>query len=131
MLEPWDLARTYSPKKLLLMKIWVLQTIRLPDYSKLTVNWKNSNDVIIFQHDLNVKFFWPFSVSIVKCSYWYKCCVNIITSSGITKISVDKGLTRNIEIENAHIWRLRRARKIKLGKNVSYKMLLNAAKCQA
>ena len=31
--------------------------IRLPDYSKLAVNWKNKNDVTIFWHDVIVKFF--------------------------------------------------------------------------
>ena len=29
----------------------------LPDCSKLATNWKNDNDVIIFQHDVIVKFF--------------------------------------------------------------------------
>ena len=31
--------------------------IRLPDCSKLTVNWKNGNDFIIFWHDVNVVLF--------------------------------------------------------------------------
>ena len=31
--------------------------IRLPDYSKLIINWKNNNDVTIFRHDVIVKFF--------------------------------------------------------------------------
>ena len=39
----------------------VLQTMRpesrLPDYSKLAINWKNDNDVTIFRHDVIVNSF--------------------------------------------------------------------------
>ena len=110
--------------------------IRPPDCSKLAKNPKNDNDVIIFRHDVNVKFFWRCFVSLVKFSYWSKFHVNIITGSGIMTIFFYKGLTRNPEIGNTPvwvlltIWRLGRVRAIKFGTNVSNKMSLNAAKCQ-
>ena len=31
--------------------------IRLPDCSKLAINWKNDNDVTVFRHDVIVNFF--------------------------------------------------------------------------
>ena len=74
--------------------------IRPPDCSKLAKNPKNDNDVTIFRHDVNVKFFWRCFVSLVKFSYWSKFHVNIITGSGIMKIFFYKGLTRNPEIGN-------------------------------
>ena len=74
------------------------------DCSKLTKNPKNDNDVIIFRHEFNVKLFWRCFVSIVKFSYWSKFHVNIITGSGIMTIFFYKGLTRNSEIGNTHVW---------------------------
>ena len=80
--------------------------------------------------------FWRCRVSLVKLSYWSKFHVNIMTGSGVMTIFVYKGLTRNTEIGNTpfwvlpNIWRLGQARDTKFGKNVSNKMLLNAAKCQ-
>ena len=77
-----------------------------------------------------------FFVFLVKFSYWSKFHVNIITGSGVMPIFFYKGLTRNPEIRNtpvwflANVWRLGRVRDTKFGKNVSNKMLLNAAKCQ-
>ena len=53
--------------------------IRPPDCSKLAKNPKNDNDVTIFRHDVNVKFFWSCFVFLVKFSYWSKFHVNIIT----------------------------------------------------
>ena len=100
--------------------------IRPPDCSKLARNPKNGNDVTIFRHDLNVKFFWGYFVSFVKFSYWSKFHVNIITASGI--------MTRNPEIGNTHVWvlpntwKLGRVMDTKFGTNVSNRMLLNAAK---
>ena len=82
---------------------------------RLAVNWKNSNDITIFWHDVIVKTFWRCFVFLVKFSYWSKFHVNIITGSGVITISFYKGLTRNPEIENP-VW-------------VSNKMLLNAEKC--
>ena len=58
-----------------------LSGIRPPDCSKLAENLKNDNDVTIFWHDLIVKFFWGYFVSLVKFRYWY----SIITGSGIMK----------------------------------------------
>ena len=110
--------------------------IWLPDYSKLAINWKYSNDVIIFQDDIIVKFSWCCFVSLVKFSYWSKLHVNIITGSRVMTISFYKGLTRNLEIGNTpvwnlpNIWRLGWVRNTKFGTKVSNKMLLNAAKCQ-
>ena len=103
--------------------------IRFPDCSKLVINWRNDNDLTIFQNDVIVKCFWRFSVSLMKFSYWSKFYVNIITGSG-------KGLTRNLEIWNTpvwvlpNIWRLGQVGDTKFGKNVFNKMLLNAAICQ-
>ena len=45
---------------------------------ELVVNWKNSNDLTIFGHDVIVNFLSCF-VSLVKFSYWPKFHVNIIT----------------------------------------------------
>ena len=110
--------------------------IRPPDCSKLAKNPKNDNDVTIFRHDVNVKFFWRCFVSLVKFSYWSKIHVNIITGSGIMTIFFYKGLTRNPEIGNTpvwvlpNIWRLGWVMDTKFGKNVSNRMLLNAAKFQ-
>ena len=73
-------------------------------------------------------FFWGFKVS--------KFHVNIIIGSWVMAIYFYKGLTRNPETGNTliwvlpNIWRLRQVRNTKFGTNVSYKMLLNAAKCQ-
>ena len=100
-----------------------------PDCSKLAKNPKNDNDVTIFRHDVNVKFFWRF-ISLVKFSYWSKFHVNIITGSGIMTIFFYKALIRNPEIENTPVWRLGRVRDTKSSSNFSKKMLLNAAKLQ-
>ena len=110
--------------------------IRPPDCSKLAKNPKNDNDVTIFRHDVNVKFFWRCFVSLVKFSYWSKFHVNIMTGSGIMTIFLFKGLTRNPEIVNTpvwllpNIWRLGRVMNTKFGTNISNRMLLNAAKFQ-
>ena len=72
----------------------------LPDCSKLAINWKTDNDVIIFQHDVIVKLFWRCFISLVKFSYLSNFHVNIITGSGIMPIFFYKGLTRNPEIRN-------------------------------
>ena len=72
--------------------------IRPPDCSKLAKNPKNDNDVTIFRHDVNVKFFWRCFVSLVKFSYWSKFHVNIITGLELWQFFY-KGLTRNSEIE--------------------------------
>ena len=103
----------------------------------LSINRKNDNCVTIFRHGVILKFFWPCFVSLVKFSYWSKFHVNIITGSGIMTIFFCKGLTRNPEIGNTpvwdlpNIWRLRQVRDTKFGTNVSNKILLKAAKCQA
>ena len=78
--------------------------MRPPDCSKSAKNPKNDNDVTIFRHDVNVKFFWRCFVSLVKFSYWSKFHVNIITGSGIMTIFFYKGLTRNPEIGNTPVW---------------------------
>ena len=107
--------------------------IQPPDCSKLAKNPKNDNDVTVFRHDLNVKSCF---VSLVKFSYWSKFHVNIITGSEIMTIFCYKGLTRNPEIGNTHvwvfsnIWRLGRVMDTKFDTNVSNRRLLNAAKFQ-
>ena len=109
--------------------------IRLPDCSKLAVNWKNQN-VTISQHNIIITFFQDCFISLVKFSYWSKFHVNIITGSGVRTILFCKGLTRNQEIKNTlacvfpNIWRLGQVRDTKFGTNVSNKILLNAAQCQ-
>ena len=103
--------------------------IRLPDCSKLAVNWKNGKDVVIFRHDIIVKFFWRCLIPLVKFNYLSKFNVNIIIRSGVMTISFYKGLTRHSEIGNNPIWVLPNI--WRLGwVNVSSKILLNAAKCQ-
>ena len=97
--------------------------IRPPDCSKLAKNPKNDNDVTIFRHDVNVKFFWRCFVSLVKFSYWSKFHVNIITGSRIMTIFFYKGLTRNPEIRNIAVWVMKSL-------PVRNILLLNAAKCQ-
>ena len=111
--------------------------IRPPDCSKLAKNPKNDNDVTIFRHDVNVNFFWRCFVSLVKFSYWSKFHVNIIIGSGIMTIFFYKGLTRNPEIGNTHvwvlpnIWRLGWVMDTRFGTNVSKRMSLNDEKCQS
>ena len=110
---------------------------RPPNCSKLAKTLKNNNDVIIFRHDVNVKFFWRCFVSLVKSSYWSKSHVNILTDSGIMTIFFYKRLIRNLEIGNTHvwvfpnIWRLSRVMGTKFGTDVSNRMLLNATKFQS
>ena len=110
--------------------------IRLLGCSKLAVNWKNVNYVTIFRHDVNVKFFWRCFVSLVKFKYWSKFHVIIITGFGVMTISFYMELTRNPEIGNTpvwvlpNIWRLGQVRNTKFRRNVSNKILLNAAKYQ-
>ena len=70
--------------------------IRLPDCSKLAINWKNDNDATTLRKFIN--FFWPCSISLVTFSYWPKFHVNIMT--GVTKIFAYKGLITNLEIVN-------------------------------
>ena len=80
------------------------------------------------------QFFWPYSISLVKFSYWPKFHVNIMT--GVTKIFAYKRLTRNLEIVNTPVWvlssilRLGQVKNTKFGRNVSNKILLNAPKCK-
>ena len=110
--------------------------IRPPDCLKLAKNSKHDNDVIIFQHNFNVKFFWRCFVSLVKFSYWSKFHVHINTGSGITTIFFYKRLTRNPEIGNTHVWvfpntwRMGQVMDTTFSTNVSNRMLLNAAKFQ-
>ena len=81
-----------------------MSEIRAPGCSKLDKNPKNDNDFRIFRHDVNVKFFWRFFVSLDNFSYWSTFHVNIITGSGIMTIFFYKELTRNPEIGNNPVW---------------------------
>ena len=113
-----------------------MSEIRAPGCSKLDKNPKNDNDFRIFRHDVNVKFFWRFFVSLDNFSYWSTFHVNIITGSGIRTIFFYKELTRNPEIGNnpvwvlPNFWRLGQVMSTKFGTNVSNRMLLNATKFQ-
>ena len=106
------------------------------DCPKLAMNLKKDNDVTIYWHDLIAKSFWRCFIPFVRFSYWFKFHVNIIIGSGVMTIFFHKGLTRNQEIGNTlalvflSIWRLGRARDTKFDRNISYEMLMNAAKCK-
>ena len=62
------------------------------------MNWKNDNDVTIFQHNAIVSLFKV--PSLVKFSYLYKFHGNIITGSRNMTIFLYNGLTRNPKIRN-------------------------------
>ena len=126
-------------KSLIEKKVTINENICFTDYtsrirhshcSKLTVNWKNENDVTISDMTSYVEF-WRRFVSHVKFSYWSMFHVNTITGSGVIKISIYKELTRNPEIGNTpvwvlpNIWRLGQVRNTEFGTNVSNKMLPN------
>ena len=108
--------------------------IRLPDWPRLGINWRNDNDFTTCWHDVLLKFFWRCFYSLFKFSYWSKFNVNIITFSGVVTLFFYKGLIRNLEIRNTPfwllliIWRLGRVRDTKFGTNFSNEMLLNPAK---
>ena len=70
----------------------------------MVINWKNSNDVTVFRHDVIVKLFWRCVVPLVMFSYWSKFHVNIKTGSGVVAIFFYKGMTRNPEIGNTFVW---------------------------
>ena len=74
--------------------------IRLPDCSKLAINWKKDNYVTIYRYDVIVKTCWGWRVSLLNFSYWFKFHVNIITGSGVKTIFVYKGWT---EIRNTPV----------------------------
>ena len=107
------------------------------DCSKLDVNQQNGNDVIIFWHDVIIRFFDVFFVSLVNFSYWCKFHIGVITGSGVKTISFYKQLTRYPETRNnpfwvlPNIWRLERVWNTKFGKKVSNKMLVSAAEWQS
>ena len=73
---------------------------------------------------------------LVRFSYWPRFHVNIIIGSGIMATSFYERLTKNPKVKNTpawnlfNIWTLRWLRDAKFGKNVSNKILLNAAKYQ-
>ena len=104
--------------------------IRLPHCSKLTVNWKNGNDIIIFRHDVNVVLFLLTSIatgpgfmliSSLVVKLWQFLFIKDWPEIQKSKITPSVWL---------NIWRLLRASNTKFGANVSNKMLLNDAKCQ-
>ena len=113
-----------------------MSRIRPPDCSKLAKNPKNNNNVKIFRHDVNFKFFWLWFLSLVNFSYWSKFHVNVITSFGIMTIFIYKGLTRNPEMGNTPVWvlpsiyRLGQIMDTKFATNVSIRELLNAVNLQ-
>ena len=107
--------------------------IRPADCSKLSINWKNDNDVTICWDDVIVKFSWGCLFFLVKFSCWSKFHVNIINGSGVMTIFFYKRLTRSRETTVwilPNIWRLGRVKDTKFDTNVSNKMALKAAKYQ-
>ena len=112
--------------------------IRLPNCSKLTINWKKETLTSKFSDITSYSIFLTWRVSLAKCIYWSKFHVNIIAGSGVITIFNYKGLTRNPEIGNTSVWvfpnicRLGQVRdtKFNMNTNVSNEMLLNAVKCQ-
>ena len=60
--------------------------IRLPNGSRLAVDWKNCNNVTIFWNDVIAKFSSRCFISLVKFSYWSKFHFNIITGSGVMQL---------------------------------------------
>ena len=105
------------------------------DYSKLAINWKNINDLIISWHQGIVKTFCRCFVSLVKFSCWSTFHVNIINGSGVMTIFFYKWLAINSEIEYTPVFfpivlRFGQFRDTKFSRNVSNEMLLNAGKCE-
>ena len=105
--------------------------IRLPNWSKFAINWKNDSDI-----RRHCQVFWRCHVSLVIFSYWSKFYVNIVSGSGVLTTFVCKRLTRDPKIGNTFVWvflnirRLGRVRDTKCDINVSNKKLLNPSKCQ-
>ena len=112
--------------------------IRLPDCSKLAVNWKSHNDVIIFLHDVIINFFDAvlfllsslvtgpsfMSISLQVLELWQFPFIRDWPE--ICKSEMHLSLVWVL----VNIWRLAQVRNTKFATNVSNKMLLNAAKWQ-
>ena len=69
------------------------------DYSKLAINWKNINDLIVSWPQVIVKMFCRCFDSLDKFSYWSTFHVNIINGSGFMTIFFYKRLAINSEME--------------------------------
>ena len=102
--------------------------MRLKSGFRMAANWPDMTS-IFFVVD-------GFLLSSLVTSYWPKFHVNILTGSGVMTVFVCKWLTRNPEIGHTpvwvlpNIWRLKRDKDTKFGRNVSSKRLLNTTKCQ-
>ena len=110
--------------------------VRIPDCSKLSINWKMTMTSLFGDKMSSSRCHrWRWRVSLLRFSYCCKFQVNIITGSGVMAVFY-KGLARNLEIENTiawvlfNIWRLGWVRVAKFGSNVSNEKLINAANCQ-
>ena len=95
--------------------------------SKLVINRKNDNDIIVCQHDIIVKFF----------DVFWRCCIFLVEfHSGPSVISNHYWFWSyrnfgNVSSEFCSISRdLGRVRDTRFGTNVSNEMLLNTAKWQ-
>ena len=105
--------------------------IRLPDYSKLTTNLKNTNDSTICRHNLIINFF---DVVIIVLSGLVSGPSFMLTSSLVLEfwqvLAIKGGLTENPEIENipvwdlSNIWRQGQFTDTKSSMNASNKMLV-------
>ena len=96
--------------------------------SKLVINRKNDNDIIVCQHDLIVNFFFD---------VFWRCCIFLVEfHSGPSVIPNHYWFWSyhnfgNVSSEFCSIsWDLGRVRDTRFGTNVSNEMLLNTAKCQ-
>ena len=125
--------------------------IRLPDSSKLAVNWKNGNDIAIMRHDVIINIFDVvlFLLSSLVTGPTFMLISSLVLELWQFPFIRDWPEIRKSEIppsENRkyprpkigntpvwvfpNIWRLGWVRNTKFGTKVSNEMLLNAAKCQ-
>ena len=104
--------------------------IQFPNCSKLAINQKNDNDVIIYRHEVIVKSFGRRFVYLFNFSYRSKFHVSIITGSGVMTDLFHKGLNKNLEIGNPISGDWGKLGIPYLVQRFSNEMLMNAAKCQ-
>ena len=116
-----------------------MQTLCAESGLRTTPNWPKIRKMAMtsqFPDMTSSSRFFDVVLFLLWSSYWSKCNINIITGSGIMPIFFYKGLTRNPEIGNtlvwvlSNIWRLKKVMGTTFDKNVSNRMLLNAAKFQ-
>ena len=127
-------------KRLLLMKIYVLEIMHLEFGFRIAADWPKIGQITMLSQFadrmLSSNFFLRFFISRFNFSYWSKFHVSIITSSWVMTILVYKGLIKNPEIGNVpvwvlpNIWTLGQVEDTKFSTNVCNEKLLNATKFQ-